>query len=129
MIGSSPVVDVLSKFEDRQFIHTFISSAGSGGAATVVYELPRFNLRFDLQEGHLVSHNFRGYQLAPNQQLVDEQWYTLPNFRQYLVLQRSSEAHGSVTTNMGQQRSGTLVLVPAGDVRVERSLVKISNSE
>jgi hypothetical protein len=128
MIGYSPVVDVLSKIEERQFIHKYISSASSGGAATVVYELPRFNLRFDLQEGHLVSHNFRGYQLATNQQLADEQWCTLPNFQQYLVLQRSSQAPGNTTTNMGQQRSGTLVLIPAGDICVERSLMAGSNA-
>jgi hypothetical protein len=121
VLTDSAVVDVLCKFEDRQYIHTYIS--GTCTTEVLKFELPRYQLEFALQGGKLMSLNYRGYQLASNQQLASTEQYTLPNFTQYLVLERSLEAQQEVTVNMGQRRTDTLVLIPAGSVTVDRSML------
>jgi hypothetical protein len=115
VLTDSPMVSVLSKFEDPQFIHTYITSAGK-----LKFELPRYQLMFAFEAGRLLSENYRGYQLASNQQLASTQHYTMPNIRQYLVLEKSAMAQQDATTNMGQRRENTMVLIPVGDVTVER---------
>jgi hypothetical protein len=117
VLTDSPTVTVLSKFEDPQFIHTYISSTGQ-----LKFELPRYQLSFALQDGRLVSLNHSGYHLASNQQLTSTEHYTMPNFRQYLLLEKSETLQRRVTVNLGQQQSHICVLVPAGDVNVETSV-------
>jgi hypothetical protein len=89
----------------------------------MLFELPRFGLEFELRAGLLWSLDYSGYHLHPRQQLLSEQGclspgacsiktvYTLPNFRQYLVLQRAQQQ-----SVMAGQRGGKRVIVPVGQV-------------
>jgi hypothetical protein len=148
--ASDPVLSVLSKFEDKQYIHVWRQPGGAGAVGAIqaadssstasgqlVFELPRYNLEFQLQQGKLWSMDHVGWYLAPNQQLVNftpgetggstrvpgagaaetstaaaaADSYTLPGFSQYLVLQQEET---------GSSSSSTSVLMPAGRVtRVE----------
>jgi hypothetical protein len=143
MQPGSRVMHVLSKFELLQFVHVF-APAESGSSSSKVqavragtcFELPRFGLEFELQQdGKLASKGLRGYELAEQQQLVSQHEahrceaaaaqqhaacnYTLPDFTQYLVLQRKcgdSSSSSSAVMLPGSGRSSTLVLVPAAGV-------------
>lgn len=70
-----------------------------------------------------MSLDYSGYSLATSQQLVAKYGepsvvgYTLPDFWQYLILQRSSSRGGVV----GSRRAEVIVLVPVGDVACVRS--------
>lgn len=96
--------------------------------AKVLWELPRYSLEFLQQGGVLQSKDYTGYQLAQSQQLAEEvqqqqqqllglqgpALYTLPNFQQYLLLQRGPHS-GSHTTS-GARLPDKKVLVPSGSV-------------
>eukprot|EP00198_Chlamydomonas_reinhardtii_P008814 XP_001698151.1 predicted protein [Chlamydomonas reinhardtii] len=136
--GSKVVGSILAKFEDRRFIHTFISVSNG----EVSFELPRCGLEFSMRQqvpvagagqkqpgGHqasccqLLSRNYTGYRLRQVQQLAERcktgggatgaATYTLPEFRQYLVLERIPRPS---VAPVGAQRAEVLVLVPAGVV-------------
>jgi hypothetical protein len=143
MQPGSRIMHVLSKFEQLQFVHVFAPAESSSSSSKVqavragtCFELPRFGLEFELQQdGKLASKGLRGYELAEQQQLVSQSKanqygaaaaqqhaacsYTLPDFTQYLVLQRKcgdSSSSSSAAVLPGSGRSSTLVLVPAGGV-------------
>ena len=81
--ASDPTLLALAKLESRKFIHVFRRTAGD---ARWLYELPRFQLQFELlNTGVLRATKYRGYVLALDQQLPD----ALPNLSQYLVLERA----------------------------------------
>jgi hypothetical protein len=116
VLHSSGVVQVLSKMESKEFIHTYIRShePGSDGTTqqqhTMLFELPRFNLGFGLRGRQLHSLDYSGFSVHPCQQLVVQGEgrgciYTMPDFHRYLVLQQGA---GS-----GKQQ----VLVPVGEVQ------------
>lgn len=126
----SHLLQVLSKMEDKQFIHAYqcISQhkAASDGAAgesypLMLFELPRFCLKFSLHSnGVLASEDFKGYRLHECQQLVQQAsdgstHYTLADFQQYLVLQRSPELSTGFVPGSG--KADVLVLVPAGQIQ------------
>ena len=99
---------VLSKFEtDIEFIHGFATRR-----RTLLFELPRYGLGFELRDGRLHSDNFVGFVLAPRQQLQD----TLHGFQQYLLLE-------SVT-----QDAPSLVIIPVGAVVWTAVLVEVQGS-
>eukprot|EP00899_Mesostigma_viride_P018047 jgi/Mesvir1/26243/Mv05721-RA.1 len=86
--GEDPLLHVLSKFEPLGFIHIFQEDKTSlGDFLTVHFHLPRLKLEFLLKGGRVESIDYRGYILSSNQQLVRP--VTVPEFTQYLVLQRS----------------------------------------
>lgn len=118
------------------------SSSGDGAPVeTLVFELPRFQLEFELRGGAtpqacgggelphgaayaLASNNYSGYELAPDQQLLGRREsapggavWTLPEFSQYLVLQQRE----GTRLEVGLDKAMQLVLVPAGRVGADRS--------
>ena len=83
------------------------------------WELPRFGLKFQNDpRGTLMSQDYTGYRLANNQQLASNSsgWYTLPEFQQYLVLERCEELLGSHNSSCAR-RPDLLILLPVGEVR------------
>eukprot|EP00198_Chlamydomonas_reinhardtii_P007687 XP_001697024.1 predicted protein [Chlamydomonas reinhardtii] len=149
--GSKLVDNILAKFEEPRFIHTFLSVSSE-----VSFELPRCGLEFSMQRKRpgsffwgggdaccqLISRNYTGYRLRRLQLLAEccgvsgsaagacgdngsnsssnaaaaaaRGIYTLPEFRQYLVLERIPQP---AVASMGGQRADVLVLVPAGAVQ------------
>ncbi|GLC35571.1 thioredoxin-disulfide reductase [Pleodorina starrii] len=128
---------LLSKLEEPQFIHAYDSREAEPGLLRL--ELPRFGLEFEIRpnDGSVTSRDYSGYRLHRRQLLVwekeaeeeggggsddegtggssyDAVQYTLPEFRQYLVLERLPGT-GAV---QGARREDVLVLVPAGGVEV-----------
>ncbi|PNH12759.1 hypothetical protein TSOC_000243 [Tetrabaena socialis] len=127
--GSSMLETFLAKYEQVPYIHTYDISDGDGGT---LFELPRYGLEFVLRGGQVLSRNYSGYRLRSRQQLVGGEplggsttgggcgvSYTLPDFQQYLVLERVQGPAGYVP---GARRADVLVLVPAGEVVVDRAL-------
>lgn len=122
----------LAKLEQPQFMHVYVSSDETGPASTMVetsqacnrtllFELPRFGLEFQMRGSSLVSLDYAGYQLSPCQQLVKltgisgkSNDYTLAGFQQYLILLRNPEH--SIISSHGNRRADRLVLVPSGPV-------------
>jgi hypothetical protein len=95
--GESQLLRVLEKLEtDKGLVHTLCAASG-----TLLFELPRYDLAFELVGGQLHCLNYRGFLLSAVQQLPD-----LRGFQQYLLL----EGVGS-----GAQK----VIVPAGTVQRE----------
>lgn len=110
-------------------MHTYTRQAAAGsatgaatpaGATQLVFELPRFNLEFqqaidrDTGAYEFLASDYSGYRLATQQQLVrynadgsHVEWYTLPEFSQYLVLTKRSGVGGE----------SVMVLVPEGRVQ------------
>ena len=146
---SSQVLKVFSKFEAPEFIHVFTpghcpglqsgdasstqpaSVASSSapllpttgeGSAGMVWQLARCSLEFELTaDGRVMSLDHRGYSLSTQQLLVSQSdqgvTYTLPELHQYLVLQSHT---GSTSKYVSADHSDRLVLVPAGQVSVQR---------
>ncbi|PNH12760.1 hypothetical protein TSOC_000242, partial [Tetrabaena socialis] len=127
--GSSMLETFLAKYEQVPYIHTYDISDGDGGT---LFELPRYGLEFVLRGGQVLSRNYTGYRLRSRQQLVGDEpldgsamgggdgvSYTIPDFQQYLVLERVQVPSGYVP---GARRADVLVLVPAGEVVVDRAL-------
>ena len=83
MVHQSPVLDILSKFEPKEFIHTMISSTDSN--STMKLYLRRFKWTLQLVGGVLKSQAIAGYQLAKHQQTDD----TLRGSSRYLLLEKS----------------------------------------
>ncbi len=121
---------VLSKMETKEFIHVYHSTpeADSSGEQQqlnqepdVLYELPRYGMEFKSHGNQILSLDFAGYHLAPQQQLTFAQashqlqrFHTLPGLQQYLVLEKGPG---------GGSGADVLVLVPAGQVRVREGAV------
>ena len=83
------------------------------------WELPRFGLKFQHDpRGALMSLDYTGYRLANNQQLASRRsgWYTLPEFQQYLVLERCEDLLGSHNSSCAR-RPDLLILLPVGEVQ------------
>eukprot|EP00798_Chlamydomonas_sp_ICE-L_P025428 gene25428-11088_t len=89
----------------------------------LVWELPRYGLEFEYRDGIFLSRDYTGFKLADKQQLafstdkgdpavessVD---FTLPNFQQYLVLDRiHQEGH-----TFQAQQSNRMIILPDGFV-------------
>ncbi|UIZ28931.1 hypothetical protein KXD40_007205 [Peronospora effusa] len=94
------VLNVLTKFEDAQFLHP-LSCPEKG----LKIELPRYNMAFYLNDSmqfESVEHN--GYVLATKQQFDD----FLPRFKRYLLLDLKDKSDTS--------RSESRMLVPLGAV-------------
>ena len=117
VLHKSQVIDRLAKFENQEFIHTYTDL----GSAALIFEFPRYGLEFKFVTGKLLSSDYSGYRLAQCQQLVSDIdvgnrcepfLYSLPNFQQYIVLERLPTTSAVV----GAQRADKLVLVPAGKV-------------
>ncbi len=150
----SHVKKVLGKFElDQDCIHCFrrasppssrkrkrISDtcAPNDPAPRFLWELPRFNMEFELHsDGKIESRDYAGYQLGQAQQLVgtlpeladgsvagSQNWYSLPEFKQYLVLVRQPSL--SAHTTSAARRPDVLVIVPEGKVVMSSSSVDAS---
>ena len=109
--GASPMYEVLSKFEDPCFVHTLIGGSSDGGGG-LVFELPRYDLTFEMtDEGTLSSMNFLGYSLSEDQLLRD----TLHGFEQYLVVESARSSSKSLK-----------ILLPAGLVQKEPHRIGIA---
>jgi hypothetical protein len=98
MQPDSPVMHVLSKFEQPQFIHAYVPGGSHSSSLSAIKEedsswqlqpqplaagsslhLPRFNLEFELQpDGIISSKEFQHYVLADTQQLVEIAAVTAP---------------------------------------------------
>ncbi|KAG2494612.1 hypothetical protein HYH03_007377 [Edaphochlamys debaryana] len=129
LLSGCAVLDtILAKLEDTSFVNCY-RPASSHKARTIVwqmlFELPRYGLKFELRSGgELASRDYPGYRLRRRQLLVntgsdagygsDQVSYTLPEFHQYLVLERSPAVR---QLPIGTQRADELVLMPAGPVR------------
>ncbi|MEW5319231.1 MAG: hypothetical protein WDW38_010396 [Sanguina aurantia] len=117
---------VLTKLEDPQFIHAYTQSAATDPSHGMRFELPRFNLGFELRQRQLVSLEYSGYKLSKRQQLVTRvvdqlcstdgnvrsALYTLPDFHQYLLLQRIP----CKDVLVGDRRADSIALVLVGRV-------------
>ncbi|GLC47559.1 hypothetical protein PLESTB_000001100 [Pleodorina starrii] len=117
-------------------------AAANTNGPLLLLELPRFGLEFEVRPtdgsggggggggcGQVLSRDYTGYRLHRRQLLVygdaaagappvsfDAVQYTLPEFRQCLVLERVPGT-GAV---VGARREDVLVLVPAGEVVMDR---------
>ncbi|GLC47557.1 hypothetical protein PLESTB_000000900 [Pleodorina starrii] len=113
-------------------------AAAETNGPLLLLELPRFGLEFELRPtdgsgsgggcGQVLSRDYAGYRLHRRQLLVhgdadagapvsfDAVQYTLPEFRQCLVLERVPGT-GAV---VGARREDVLVLLPAGGVVIDR---------
>jgi len=108
LLSPSIVLHVLSKFETNvKFIHGFATRR-----KTLLFELPRYGLGFELRDGRLHSENFVGFALAPRQQLQ----HTLHGFQQYLLLESVAKDAPS------------LVIVPVGAEVLTANLVEVQGS-
>lgn len=128
VLHESHTKNVLAKLEAPAFIHTYIPLAGTASTHTMLFELPRYSLEFENQDGQLLSLEYKGYRLSPHQQLVtytnsatdgDPVEYTLPEFKQYLLLQRITD---SASVVVGARRADSLVLVSVGGVVCNRNV-------
>lgn len=89
----SAATEVLSKFEDPAFIHAFCCRRDRAPNPKILkIELARYRLSFKAERGQVWSCDYRGYRLAPQQQLSN----TLPHFYKYLVLERDESADCSL---------------------------------
>ena len=104
------VSKVLQAFEpNAQLIHILLNDH-----STLIFELPRYGISFELIEGRLHSKDFRGFILASEQQFSD----MLNGFEQYLVLERTES-----------DRAIQMVIIPEGIVTQNNEcLVEISGS-
>ncbi len=129
-VHNSSLLKVFSKFEGPAYVHTYTrqrepeTAAGpSHPRVTLVFELPRFSLEFeqvvkqDTGSYELVASDYSGYRLATQQQLVryspdgsQVEWYTLPEFSQYLVLTKRDGMQGT-------QDADVMLLMPRGQVK------------
>lgn len=140
--GIASMLPALSKMESPDLIHCYIlwgegDSIHAHRAATslaveqtLLWELPRFGLELKQVGGRMLSQDYTGYCLAQCQQLVGGSvvsataptgggdsarlWYSLPEFQQYLVLERGEGlgSHNSSCARLPDLR----VLMPAGEV-------------
>ena len=98
---SSTTMNILQKFEDVKYIHTFISPKKE-----LIFEYPRFKIEFVTRETdgtcRLESVDYTGYYLSPCQQLSD----TLAHFTRYLVLEHTK--YGSDEMK---------IIIPQGDIK------------
>ena len=102
--SDSKPLQVLGKFETQQgLVHTYC--AAPGGA--LLFELPRYDLGFELEDGRLSSKNYSGFVLAEKQQLED----AMCDLTQYLVLDSNGQ---------------TLLITPAGKVEKTSDRVLVS---
>lgn len=138
VLHDSRVSKVLAKLEDPQFIHAYIQQAAPDTSLSMRFELPRYNLGFELRQKQLVSLDYGGYSLSQRQQLVTGDvgllynshcdsppaLYTLPNFKQYLLLQRLP----SKDVVVGARRADTIALVPVGQVVLKTGSVHDADS-
>ncbi|KAG2496538.1 hypothetical protein HYH03_005361 [Edaphochlamys debaryana] len=100
----------------------------------LLFELPRFGYEFELRSGgELASRDRAGYRLHRRQLLTDgdlerpqEASYTLPEFGQYLVLERQPSPQQQPSSS--SQGSAQLVLVPAGPVVRQADRVSVTTS-
>ena len=83
LVGDSSLIDTLSKFEDRKFIHTLSSPKFD----CIYFELPRFKLSFELRNEELNCLEFVGFKLSTCQQLRGTLW----GFYTYLLLECNSK--------------------------------------
>ncbi|MEW5310745.1 MAG: hypothetical protein WDW38_002512 [Sanguina aurantia] len=126
VLHTSHTKTVLAKLEPSRYIHTYVpqSAAACSSQPAMLFELPRYNLQFQLQDGQLRSLDYSGYQLSQRQQLlsnthtpvagsVGQVMYTLPGFEEYLLLQRIPDS-GVV---VGSRRADSLVLAAVGPVQ------------
>eukprot|EP00798_Chlamydomonas_sp_ICE-L_P016734 gene16734-23004_t len=120
---SSLGLKILAKLEDSKFIQTY-----SQESASLLWELPRYGLEFECRDGTFLSRDYAGFKLADRQQLAcrtgEDDYavegcvdYTLPNFEQYLVLERM---HQEGNTFQAQQ-SDQMIIVPNGTVTLDRA--------
>ncbi len=122
VLHSSNITKVLSKFEDTSYIHCYVNSTFVDAEVLesplskrkMLFELPRYHLEFELSPEGLLSLDYLGYQLASKQQLLSPMLagYTLPDFHQYLILEKSTSTATAVTSH----RPSSVVLVPTGRV-------------
>ncbi|KAG2492053.1 hypothetical protein HYH03_009551 [Edaphochlamys debaryana] len=128
LCGCAVLNTILAKLEDINFIHCFQPSpsrAAQPASYRLLFEVPRYGLEFEVRSGgELTSRDYPGYRLCRRQLLVDagsdagygsdHVSYTLPEFHQYLVLERSPAVR---QRPVGAQRADELVLIPAGPVQ------------
>lgn len=108
--------------------------AGLEQQQQLLLELPRYDLEFEVKinTGEIVSRDYSDYRLRRRQLLVEGEEgagnttaaeeagavkYTLPEFQQYLILERIPQTSAVV----GPRQENVLVLVPAGSVAVGRT--------
>ena len=103
---NTPVLRTLRKFETDGDVHVY-----STPNDTLLFELPRYQLAFELNEGdgQLRSKNFLDYSLTTSQQLSD----TLHDFEQYLILKSSSQTRMCVQP---PTRMHSSLVAPASDM-------------
>lgn len=104
---SNAIVRILSKFEDRKFIHLYVEASAVAPAHLWRIELPRYGLSFEVRDGAVLSLDYRGYALSESQQLFD----VLPSsFTIYLTLVRMDKNDVSTAEIM--------ILVPDGRIEL-----------
>jgi hypothetical protein len=81
VMHDSPVLDILSKFESKQYIHSLISSIGSD---KLKFYFPRYKMTFEHCQGVIHCQEVAGYQLTEQQQ-TDE---ILRGTKTYLLLKK-----------------------------------------
>jgi hypothetical protein len=73
LVDICKIMQVLSKMESQDYIHTYLTIPAGGGVTrpgdAMLFELARYGLEFELQEGQLVSRDYQGYRLRLQQQL------------------------------------------------------------
>jgi hypothetical protein len=71
LVDGCKVLAILGKMESPEYIHSYLVVPAGGGATAVKrFELARYGLEFELQDGQLTSCDYQGYKLRLQQQLV-----------------------------------------------------------
>lgn len=82
VLHRSPALDILSKFEAKEFIHSLIEPSNN----KMKFYFPRFKMTFELCQGVLKCQEITGYQLIPHLQTGD----TLRGTSRYLLLENTN---------------------------------------
>eukprot|EP00957_Ditylum_brightwellii_P040064 3031760-Ditylum_brightwellii.AAC.1 len=67
----SPVLDILSKFENRDYIHVLIASHQDNEYPKIRFCFPRFGITVELRGNDLICQEIAGYKLSLCQQIQD----------------------------------------------------------
>eukprot|EP00956_Cyclotella_meneghiniana_P007278 scaffold9913_cov36-Cyclotella_meneghiniana.AAC.17 len=82
ILHQSPTLDILSKFEAKEFIHTLVEPSNN----KMKFYFPRFQLTLELCQGVLKCQEITGYQLSNCVQTSD----TLRGISRYLLLEKTT---------------------------------------
>jgi hypothetical protein len=86
VLHQSPALEILSKFEPKQFIHSLNTPTADEYKSSIKFYLPRYKLTLQLSGEELICKEISGYILKEQQQTDD----VFRGCSKYLLLEKSS---------------------------------------